>query len=216
MVVKQIHLVYLLACGIITISLAAFLPGCSTANSNSGSDTSSQRSDDTISVPLRLLDLADNEVNPFQETNTAITLFLFTRTDCPISNRYAPEIRRLYDKFSPQNVIFWLVYLDPDETVETIRQHIADYSYPCAALRDPQHTLVKMTGARVTPEAAVFVAERKMVYRGRIDDRYVDFGKARAAPTTHDLEQALEAVLSGNPVAESTTSAVGCYIADLK
>jgi hypothetical protein len=68
----------------------------------------------------------------------------------------------------------------------------------------------------VTPEAAVYTPDHRLVYRGRIDDWYVDFGKPRAAPTTHDLEDALEAVLGGRPVADARTTAVGCFIGDLK
>ena len=66
-----------------------------------------------------------------------------------------------------------------------------------------------------TPEAAVF-ADGELVYRGRIDDRFVDFGKTRAAATTHDLAFALQAILDGRPVPESRTRAVGCFIPELK
>jgi hypothetical protein len=58
------------------------------------------------------------------------------------------------------------------------------------------------------------VVAGKVVYRGRIDDRYVDLGLERPAATTHDLGDALEAVMTGKPVAHPTTQAVGCYIAD--
>ena len=58
-------------------------------------------------------------------------------------------------------------------------------------------------------------AERRMVYRGRIDDRHVAFGRARPAPTTRDLEEVLEAIVEGKPVTATTTTAVGCFISDL-
>jgi hypothetical protein len=56
----------------------------------------------------------------------------------------------------------------------------------------------------------------RLVYHGRIDDRFVDFGQTRRAPTTHDLEQVLDAVLAGKPAPEAAAPAVGCYIADMK
>ena len=170
----------------------------------------------TTAEPLRLLDLAGRRVNPLHATNSKATVFLFIRSDCPISNRYAPEVRRLYEKFAPQGVSFWLVYPDPSAAPAAIRQHLKEYEYPFGALRDPSHSLVTLTGAKVTPEAAVFVGGGKMVYHGRIDDLYVDFGKARRAPTTHDLEQVLEAILAGKPVHEASAPAVGCFISDLK
>ena len=168
-----------------------------------------------LSTQLRLLDLEGREVDPFQQTDARATVFLFTRTDCPISNRYAPEILRLQAKFKSDNVRFWLVYPDPDESVKAIREHVKEYGYPLGVLRDPQHRLVTKTQVKVTPEVAVFVSGR-MVYRGRIDDRYVDFGKARAKPTQHDLEQALQAILEGRPVERAMTPAVGCFIPDLQ
>lgn len=172
--------------------------------------------DQASTSQLQLLDLEGRLVAPLQATDAKATVFLFIRTDCPISNRYAPEIRRLYGKFASSGVTFWLVYPDPDESVETIRQHLKEYEYHFGVLRDPLHTLVKLTGVRVTPEAAVFLPGKRMVYRGRVDNRYIAFGKARPAPTTHNLERVLETILEGRPITVKTTTAIGCFISDLQ
>src|SRR5215510_403435 len=167
---------------------------------------------------LNLLDLEGKSVNPLADQGAKAVVFIFTRADCPISNRYAPEVRRLSASFAPEKVKFWLIYPDGDAPLDAIRQHIKEYDYDCEALRDPRHELVKVTGASVTPEAAVFVFNRsgaRMIYRGRIDDQYVAFGKRRPA-TVRDLEDVLTAVVSGKAVKFKTTPAVGCYISDLK
>ena len=167
---------------------------------------------------LRLYDLEDKSVSPLADTGAKAVVFIFTRADCPISNRYAPELRRLSASFTPEKVKFWLVYPDGDTKPDAIRQHIKEYDYDCEALRDPRHELVKATGVSVTPEAAVFVFNRsgaRMIYRGRIDDQYVEFGKRRPA-TVRDLEDVLTAVVNGKAVKFKTTPAVGCYISDLK
>ena len=73
-------------------------------------------------------------------------------------------------------------------------------------------------GMTVTPEAAVFVAHPsgpRMVYRGRIDDRAVDFGRARPEPRTRDLADVLDALTAGRTLIPRTTTAVGCVIAGL-
>jgi hypothetical protein len=147
---------------------------------------------------------------------TKAIVFLFTSTDCPISNRYAPEVRRLVERFAPQGVVFRLVYPSPSENAAAIREHMNAFSYEGAtdAFRDTRLALVKFSGATITPEAAVYAAGR-IVYRGRIDDRYVDLGLERPAPTKHDLADALAAVVGGKPVKPATTQAVGCFIADL-
>ena len=38
------------------------------------------------------------------------------------------------------------------------------------------------------------------MYRGRIDDQYVDFGKARPEATKHDLEEVIQAALARQPI----------------
>jgi hypothetical protein len=147
---------------------------------------------------------------------TKAIVFLFTSTDCPISNRYAPEIRRIVSTFAPQGVEFRLVYPSPADQPPAIREHMASFGYEGSlrALRDPRLALVKYVKATVTPEAAVVVHGR-VAYLGRIDDRYVDLGLERPSPTEHDLADALTAVLAGRPVARPTTQAVGCFIADM-
>ncbi len=146
---------------------------------------------------------------------TKAIVFLFTSTDCPISNRYAPEVQRVVGEFSGKGVVFRLVYPNPADHAAAIREHLAAFSYEGAleALRDPAHALVKFAKATMTPEAVV-VAGGRVVYRGRIDDRYVDLGVERPSPTVHDLADAVAAVLAGKPVPHPTTQAVGCFIAD--
>jgi len=168
-------------------------------------------------TPVRVVDLENRAVDPFQVAPGAkAVVFVFTTTDCPISNRYAPEIRRIVEQYGPRGVVFRLVYPGPNETPAAIREHMAAFSYNGAAdaLRDPTLALVKYVGATITPEAAVYAGGR-VVYRGRIDDRYVDLGVERPAARTHDLADAIAAAVAGKPVAHATTQAVGCFIADL-
>jgi len=153
--------------------------------------------------------------DPFAKPARARVL-LFVRTDCPITNRYAPELARIAQEFAKQGVDFWLIYPDRAETEAGIEHHKAEYKLPGTALRDPQHLLVKRGEATISPQAAVFNQAGRLVYSGRIDDRYVSFGKARPAPTRHDLEDAIEATLAGKPVPEPRTRSVGCYLADVK
>ena len=146
---------------------------------------------------------------------TKAIVFLFTSTDCPISNRYAPEVQRVVAEFAGKGVVFRLIYPNPADEANAIHEHMTAFSYAGAleALRDPDHALVKFTKATVTPEAVV-VSSGRVVYRGRIDDRYVELGLERPAPTQHDLADALAAVVTGKRVPHATTQAVGCFIAD--
>jgi hypothetical protein len=162
-------------------------------------------------VCLALLSAQD----PFAKAARARVL-LFVRTDCPITNRYAPELARIADEFAGRGVEFWLIYPDGSETEAGIARHKAEYHLPGTPLRDPRHVLVKRGEATISPQAAVFDHTGRLVYSGRIDDRYVAFGKARPAAQTHDLENAIAATLEGKSIAEPRTHSVGCYLADVK
>lgn len=166
---------------------------------------------------LRVRNLADQLVDPLQASPaTKAVVLLFVSTECPYSNRFAPEILRLRDLFEPQGVRFWLVYPNPAETPAIIRAHLKAFGYPDIALRDPDHALVKFAKPTVTPEAAVFDNRSTPIYRGRIDDRFVELGRERPAPTKHDLHDALKAILGGKPVVPQTTQAFGCFLSDFK
>jgi hypothetical protein len=95
-----------------------------------------------------------------------------------------------------------LVFVDRDQPAEAIRAYLESYGFHGRVLRDEEHALVRLTGATITPEAAVFSREASgptLVYRGRIDDRYVEPGRARPAPTVRDLDEVLSA-LSGRRI----------------
>jgi thiol-disulfide isomerase/thioredoxin len=144
-----------------------------------------------------------------------VEVFIFVRTDCPITNRYAPELLRIAKEFQGRNVAFYLVYPDPNENKRAIENHMAEYGFPGTPLRDPDHKLEQRAHATVAPEAAVFDAAGNLKYHGRIDDRFPSPGVAKPAAQVHDLEDAIFAVLAGKPVAHPETRAVGCSLIDL-
>ena len=143
-----------------------------------------------------------------------LKVFLFVRVDCPIANRFAPEIQRLQKEYA-DDVSWWLVYPNPRLASDQLRSHLSEYGYECEAFHDQQMHLVKQTGASITPEAAVYSADNTLVYCGRINDQYTDFGKSRPAPTRHDLELALQAARVGETMTPLRQPAIGCYIRDL-
>jgi AhpC/TSA family len=188
--------------------------GCTTRQGESTSTTASQRQLSTAAADV--FDLDGNSFDPLSQESAKVTVLVFTRADCPISNRFAPEIGRLYETFHPRGVDFYLVYVDPHEAPQAIRHHLAEYRYSCAAVRDPGHILVALCQATTTPETAVFDQNHKIAYQGRINDLYIDLGSSRPQPTTNDLADAIDATLAGQPVANPHTKPVGCLIADLK
>ncbi len=74
----------------------------------------------------------------------------------------------------------------------------------------------KLGKVEITPEAAVFNGHGEFIYHGRIDNWYKDFGHARSAPTTHELDEAIQAALNSADPAPASVGGIGCYISDLQ
>jgi len=162
-----------------------------------------------------VFDLDGHSVNTFQSDGDKVGVMIFVRRDCPISGRYAPTIQRISAEHQ-KNVRFVLVFPDKSDSASEIRKYLRDFHYSIPALRDPAHVLVKRAHAQFTPEAAVFDGKGTLVYHGRIDNLYVSFGRSRPAPTTHELEDAIEASLAGRSAAKTEVAGIGCYISDLE
>lgn len=161
------------------------------------------------------IDLDGHTVNPLVGEPGKVVVLIFLRRDCPVSSRYAPSLQRIAKHYADR-AKFWLIYPEKSETAPAIRKSVEEYGYRLPALRDPEHALVKLSHVQITPEVAVFDRDRRLVYEGRIDDWYVDFGRTRAAPTTHELEDAIRAASAGESMPHNEVRGVGCYISDLE
>jgi len=165
------------------------------------------------------LDLNGKPVRELAGPGTRTVVLIFAASDCPISNRYVPEIARLSREFENQSVKFWWVFPNPSDTAAVVAQHDREFSIAESALLDPQQSLVRWSHATTTPEAVVLVREPtglREVYRGRIDDRYISLGQERPVPQHHDLENAIVSALASKPVPEPGGPPVGCSIVFLE
>jgi len=163
------------------------------------------------SVAVRDIDGVARE--PLKVAKGHVEALFFVTNDCPVSNYYSHEIRRICDEYAQRGAGCALVYTDPAMTDEQARQHSKEYghgAYP--KMVDRSHALVKATGAAITPTAVLIGPDESIVYRGRIDNFYAAIGKTRRVVTEHDLRDALDAVISGRPVAKQEAPPVGCYI----
>ena len=161
------------------------------------------------------LDLHGKTVDPLHAPGGKIIVLIFARTDCPITNRYVPLLLQLKDAHR-EKANFWLVYPDKNTSAEQISEHLRQFAVSIPALRDPSHALVKRAAVSITPEVAVFDANARLLYHGRIDNLYEIAGRSRPAATTHELQDVLNAAIAGKPSPFASSPAVGCYISDLE
>jgi thiol-disulfide isomerase/thioredoxin len=138
------------------------------------------------------------------------TVLVFVASSCPISNKYAPEIERLGARAREKGARVYLVY--PSDAPEAVRAHLHEQGLDLPALRDPRHALVKASLVSTTPEAAVFDKSGRLAYHGRIDDRWTSLAGDHGAASTHDLQDAVDAVLEGRAPAPPSGPPFGCPI----
>ncbi|MFO0913345.1 MAG: redoxin family protein [Pirellulales bacterium] len=145
-----------------------------------------------------------------------VEVYVFVQADCPIANRFIPELNAIARDYADRGVRMTLVYPDPDETDEVVGKHQEEFKIVAPVLRDPSHQWVDRFGVRVTPEAVVVGRDGRVKYQGRVNDQFVGYTQGRREPQRHDLRLALDAVLAGREPEVSKTEAVGCLIVDLK
>lgn len=165
------------------------------------------------------LDLHGQPVQQLAGPGVRAVVLIFAASDCPISNRYVPEVARLNHEFSADGVRFWWVFPNPSDTAAVVLQHEKDFSISEDTVLDRRQTLVHMAHATTTPEAAMFVVQDgvlREVYRGRIDDRYISIGQERPQPQHRELEAAIKAALANKPIPQPAGPPVGCSVVFLQ
>jgi hypothetical protein len=163
-----------------------------------------------FAITVSILQIAG--FRPFEVEGKAQVLF-FLSSECPISRFYARQIQRICRDYAGKGVACGLVYEDQHVGVAELRTHLDEFGYRgFRAAMDSTGAIAKRAGASVTPQAVLLDRQGSIRYRGRIDNFYADLGKPRRQATVHDLQDALDAVLSGREVLHPETEAVGCYI----
>ena len=168
-----------------------------------------------IDTALSLVDATGVARRPLAAPDDGVAVVFLVSHDCPISNRYGPEIGRICAAYEARGVSCRLVYvglsLDDADALRHSREH-GHGDYPVFV--DREHTIVHALAAQIAPEVVVLNSRSVIAYRGRIDDQAVAWGVSRRQIRTHDLRDALDALVAGRPVPAPRTQPVGCFIPD--
>lgn len=139
------------------------------------------------------------------------TVVFFATVDCPLVNRWLPTIGRLSRAHERDGVACVVVNVGAgDHLVDAAAQVVL--AAPAAEFaKDHDGALARACGVDRTAAAIVLDGQRRLVYRGRVDDQH-GYGSSRERPTRDDLRLAIEDVLAGRPVEVAETAIVGCRI----
>ena len=147
--------------------------------------------------------------------NAKAVLLFFVASDCQVSNRYFPEMERLQAEFLQHGVVTFFVYSNAGEQRSVVNAHQRAYGSSVESVWMDVGDVAELAGATTSPEAALLVrdgARWRLVYVGRIDDRYVHIGLERTTVQHHDVENAVQAMLTSKPVPAPGGPPVGCSL----
>ncbi len=182
------------------IHLLFALLGC-LANPSTGDELGSIRLVTAEGTPVALSTLAPGRV----------LVLAYTGIGCPLGARWAPRLVELETSFRARGVRFAGVNANPQDSRAAIAREAQELGFAFPVLKDAHQELTRALGARSTTEVFVLDAERRVRYRGAIDDQH-SLEASRPAPSARYLADALEAVLAGREPPIARTEAPGCRL----
>ncbi len=139
------------------------------------------------------------------------TVVFFTAIECPIAQRLLPRLGTLAQDYAARGVAVLVMNVGPGDHLVDAAAQVVKHSPAAVFGKDFDGAFAATAGVDRTATALVLDGERRLVYRGRVDDQFGYTGQ-RDQPTRHDLRQALDEVLAGQPVAVAETVVSGCRI----
>jgi len=137
---------------------------------------------------------------PLAEHKAVVVVFL--STVCPYARYFASHLRELDERYGPRGVLFVGVNTNGWESKDEVAESAQKNGFAFAMVKDDDHALARLLGARVTPEAFLIDASGHLRYRGWVKSR-------QEAP---DLQRALDDLLEGRAVRRAETKAFGCAV----
>lgn len=138
-------------------------------------------------------------------------VIVFTNTTCPLAQKYWPKLKRLDEEYRTQNVQFLGINASAGDEISEVAQQAIDFGIEFPVVKDTDGSCVRALGVERTPEVVVLDGERKIRYRGRIDNQH-RLGGSRPDVTEDDLVRALQQVLQNQEVTLAETTVDGCLI----
>jgi len=145
-------------------------------------------------------------------------LVMFICNHCPFVKHVREELARLAKEYQKKGVgIVGIMPNDvenyPDDSPEKMKEEAGQFGYTFPYLYDDTQAVAKAYRAACTPDFFLFDQDRKLAYRGQLDDAR----PGNEAPVNgKDLRAALDAVLEGKPVPEDQKPSLGCNIKWIK
>lgn len=96
----------------------------------------------------------------------------------------------------------------PEDSPAELKKRAMEKNYPFPYLIDEQQDVARAFGAVCTPDFYLFGADRKLAYRGRLDDSWKNPAQVRR----QELKEAVDGLLSGKSLQSLQNPSMGCSI----
>lgn len=142
----------------------------------------------------------------------SLTLYLFLLDDCPICIQYSPTINDLHLKYG-EEISFIGYFPNFSSKKEKIELFKSQYHIKFPLFTDYFKTQAKKFNVQITPEVILYNhTQNKIVYQGRIDNKFYKLGRRRNVVTEHNLRDAIDLSLKNKKIDQPYVEAIGCYI----
>src|SRR5262249_41898397 len=153
---------FLTACALFTCSAFAAQPVDAEDSAGVGKKIANFSLTDTSGQLASLGTLKDSKA----------VVVVFLGTECPISKGYLVPLSQMHKRYASRGVQFLGINSNHQDTLDRIATHAKENSVPFPVLKDEANKVADDFGAQRTPEAFVLDSERRIRYRGRIDDQF--------------------------------------------
>lgn len=171
-----------------------------------------------LGTPAPAFDLPDvttgSQVSLASLAGKPALLVMFICHHCPYVKHVREELARLGADYLPRDVAIVGISSNdavayPDDAPDSLREMAVEWGLKFPVCYDETQDVARAYGAACTPDIFLFDAERKLVYRGQLDDSRPSNDRPGDG---RDIRAALDAVLSGQPVSAAQKPSIGCGI----
>lgn len=168
----------------------------------------------TTAPDFSLPDTAGRTVSLADFQDSPALLVIFMCNHCPYVQHVADGLARLVKEYQQRGVAVVGINSNdtanhPDDSPAKMAEEVRQRGYTFPYLFDETQQVAKAYRAACTPDFFLFDSQRKLVYRGQMDDSRPQSG---IPVTGQDLRRGLDAVLGGAPVPEPQKPSLGCNI----
>ena len=142
-----------------------------------------------------------------------VLVVMFICNHCPYVKAVEDRIIGLARELEARGVQFVGVCANdaahyPDDAFDKLAQRWRERGYGFPYLHDEAQDVARAFGAVCTPDIFVYDRDRRLAYRGRIDDSWKDEGRV----TRRELAAAIEALVAGKRPSPEQRPSMGCSI----